>query len=124
MSVAVTALADPATPFQGIAQTSSMEVVFFSLTFTGNYTTGGDALSLTIGDKVKSGRPPILVLMRSQKTGGVSGFKYEYTPGSPATQQNGKVQVMVAAGTEQVAGAYPAGVTGDTVVGVAFFPRI
>jgi hypothetical protein len=110
--------------FDGTDATQSLIRAYFTVTPSGSYTTLGDTLDLTPLN-VTSGYNPLLVVMRSAKAGGVSGNTYAYTPASSSpTQANGKFQAFVAAGTEVPAGAYPAGVTGDTIIGYADFIKL
>lgn len=91
-----------------------------TITPSGNYATGGDALDFTSQHKIKSpkGRVPTHVEIQ-----GASGFAYRWVPGTDLA--TGKVKVLgqeptnatvgVIALTELAAAAYPAGVTGDTI---------
>ncbi|MGA2443278.1 MAG: hypothetical protein ABSH08_20190, partial [Tepidisphaeraceae bacterium] len=78
---------------------------------------------------LKSGQTPLQVTIQSQSAAsGHSGYQYYYRPGN--AQNNGKMQVMTSNSVsgqpmvELAAGPYPAGVTGDTIVGIACFVRI
>lgn len=93
---------------------------------TGNYTTGGDTLSLQSGD-VPVNSAPIEVRIQSQATSGPTNlFEYHYVPGT--TPANGKMQIFTGAAaqtalTELSSGALPAGVTGDTIGFAAVFNK-
>ena len=93
-----------------------------TLTFSGNYATGGDGINFT-GLGIKSSLAPYWFEVQ-----GINGFIYAYAPGSPASQTNGKIKVFVEATVatntplaEHTAVAYVAGVTGDTVTFYAEF---
>lgn len=111
--------------------------IFFTFKLTGNYATGGDALDLNALFALTAGGPgaslicgslPLKVELQSVKPSGQTNlFVYQYTPGT--TLANGLVQVYTGAApqtalTELSAGAYPAGVTGDTISGEAIFPKL
>jgi hypothetical protein len=121
----------PANAFPGVDESMRLSAVFFKVVASNNYAAGGDTLDLTaLADFIKSSGPPVVVELFSQKAGGTSGFMYAYSPAAvnPA-QNNGKMQVFTGAAaqaalTELANGAYPAGVTGDTIIGIAYFPRI
>lgn len=90
--------------------------VIVGITASGNYTTGGDTLSLA-GLIPGSATIPTWGEITS-----VAGYVYSYVNGT--TQANGKMKVFVATTTganiplaEHTAAAYAAGVTGDTIVG-------
>ena len=128
MSVKLAALSTP-TPFQGVDTTKSVERVYFTVTASGNYAgTPGDTMDFTnLGDLIKSGQPPIFVAMQSANKAGASGYSYEYIPNT--TLANGYFQVLQCANAAAPmadigAGAYPAGVTGDTILGYADFLRL
>lgn len=99
--------------------------VFGSITFSGSYATGGDTFDLTAITKPlgTSGIPggysgatiPLVIYIQ-----GINGYSYSYVKGT--TRANGKIKVSTTANTELAAGAYPAGVTGDTVVFEGLFP--
>lgn len=94
-----------------------------TIAFTGNYTTGGDTLSLASA-KVPSSEAPIDVDIN-----GKAGFVYQFDKGT--TLANGKVLVFCntagaanAALGEHTAVALVAGVTGDTVRFRALFKKL
>jgi hypothetical protein len=78
--------------------------MFTTLTFSGNYATGGDALDPT--PLFASGVGSILLMDIS----GGAGYGFEYNPTAKV------LKVFSAPGTELAAGAYPAALTGDTNV--------
>ncbi len=83
------------------------------LAFSGSYATGGDTVDFsTIGDKILSAvaQGPLQAVAFSQN-GSVNA--YVFVQGTLLT--NWKLKIFVAGGGELVAGAYPAGVTGDIV---------
>lgn len=128
MSASIKALQLAPTPFQGIDNHQTVVRIYFVVIPTGNYAALGDTIDFTsLGDLVMSEYAPIFVVIQSAKSGGASGFDYSYNPGT--TMSNGKFQVFTGAAaqsplTELTAGAYPAGVTGDTIIGYADFIRI
>ncbi len=82
-----------------------------TLTFSGNYPSGGDTLDFTsIADKLASAQPPVQVFAESQN--GNAGY-YVVVQGSALN--NWKLKCFNAGGTEVTAGAYPASVTSDIV---------
>ena len=101
--------------------------MFFKITASGNYATGGDTLDLT----AVTGAPGVTLPPTSQlpllvEVKGQAGYDYEYAAGT--SQANGKLLVRQCAGSgnpqaELSSGAYPAGVTGDTIIARASFLR-
>lgn len=95
--------------------------VYGSLVASGNYTTGGDALSLAGFDQIKASSAPDVVQLTSMTaTVRTSSYVYSYLRNSPATLAGGKLQVWGAstgaAGLgEHANGAYNATVTGDVI---------
>src|SRR5690348_3226178 len=93
-----------------------------SIVFSGSYSTGGDTVDLTtIIGKAYLGK--VFIAGKSPLYGyGVSsaGYSLAFIPGT--TLANGLMKVNTAAATELAAGAYPAGLTGDThaIAGFAF----
>jgi hypothetical protein len=130
MSIALALLAPPQGSFNGVDNDQKIARVYFTVTPSGNYPALGDPMDFTaLGDVIMSGQPPLFVAIQSAKSGGASGYQYSYNPGNPSTQANGKFQVLQnGAGTSPNAdigaGAYPAGVTGDTIIGYVEFPRL
>jgi len=85
-----------------------------TITVSGSYLTPlGEPLSFADGE-VKSSRIPDYVEIHGQS----GGHDYNYVPGSDIT--DGTMAVFLA-GVEIVAGAYPAGVTNDTIKYHAIF---
>lgn len=101
--------------------------VFVTITPSGSYTTGGDTFDLTAITR-PVGSPPIpggaqaTAPIPTQVTiNSVNGYSYSYVKGT--TRANGKFKVNTTANTELTAGAYPAGITGDTITAQIVFPR-
>ncbi len=95
---------------------SSPSNFFFAagtLTFSGNYTTGGDTLDFTpVMNLLPTSQAPVQFSAYSQ-----GGTSFTYVAVQGASFNNWKLKVFQAGGTEITGGApYPAGVTGDTVV--------
>lgn len=113
----------------GLAVVSNPHVVemFFTVTASGSYVTGGDTLDLTaITGAPGLVLPPTGQLPLQVVITGIAGYDYKYVNGS--AQNNGLVQVRQSAGSaapmSQIAqSSYPAGVTGDTIIGRATFLR-
>ena len=81
-----------------------------TLTFTGNYVTGGDTLDFTqVADKLASSQ---IIQAFAESQNGNNGY---YVPVQGAALNNWKLKAFVAGGTEVTAGAYPASVTTDIV---------
>lgn len=79
------------------------------------YATNGDTISFaSLG--IESSQAPLWVKFNS-----LNGYAYVYSPASPSTQSTGKMRVNTTSNTELAAGAYPAGVTGDTIGYYAIF---
>ncbi len=95
--------------------------VSLSITASGSYSSGGDTLN--IASLVKTGKVPIKGFAQIE---GQAGFQYCFVPGTDNTAHKVKVFQTGAAVSspfaELGAGAYPAGVTGDTIVGTFCFP--
>ena len=81
-----------------------------TLTFSGNYTTGGDTLDFTQVTNVVPSDTIVQVFAESQN--GNSGY---YIPVQGAALNNWKLKAFLGGGTEVTAGAYPASVTTDVV---------
>lgn len=117
-----------AVPFNSSDQTLKISRVYFSITPSGVYTALGDTMDFSaLGDLLKSGQPPIFCVMISSKASGNSGYDYVWVPGT--TLLNSKFQVLQCAGAgapmaDIGGGAYPAGVTADTIIGYADFMRV
>lgn len=120
--------------------------VWFQISFSGNYVTGGDTIDLTtlagqvslnegsLIDADVINKMPVGIHVDSQ-TGGFGasqGGYYEmltYTNVSGGvatvrTPKTCKIQLFAAGGTEASASAYPATAVGDYVVCVARWPRV
>jgi len=113
--------------------------VRFQVTPSSSYTTGGDTLDwgtvtqISSGPSVPFGGNPTWVFIQSQPSasGAASGFFYSYSNG---TFPNGLMQVWgqdptsattgVIALSELAQASYPAGVTGDTIIGMAEFDKL
>lgn len=81
-----------------------------TLTFTGNYPTGGDTLDFTqVTDKLPSTQ---VVQVFAESQNGNSGY---YIPVQGTALNNWKLKAFAGGGTEITAGAYPASVTTDIV---------
>jgi len=120
--MALAAAAQQQGSFSGVTNDQFIEYLFFTVTASGNYATNGDTLNF-------QGVTPLLIspfaALQAVITG-IAGFVYSFVQGT--TQANAKVKVLTGAAaqsplTELTAGAYPGGVTGDTITGVASFPR-
>jgi len=90
--------------------------------FSGNYVSGGDTLDwTTVSDRLASTNC-ISLSLSSQTLGN------NYVPlGGPSTALNGWKIVVQTPGTfntQLSAGAYPAGITGDTVIFTACFRKL
>lgn len=130
MSATAAVFQPTGTPFDGVDNTQKIQRVYFEVTAAGNYAGApGDTLDFTkLGDLVKSDFGPVFVAMKSQNPAGSSGYDYEYIPDANRTLAGGKFQVLQGANgapnADIGAGAYPAGVTGDTIIGYADFIRV
>ena len=81
-----------------------------TLSFSGNYSTGGDTLDFTtVADKLPSTQ---IVQIFAESQNGNSGY---YIPVQGSTLNNWKLKAFLGGGTEVAAGAYPASVTSDLV---------
>ena len=98
-----------------------------TITFTGNYATGGDALDWSTateqlgqsGQALDTASPPQQVMFDSQN--GNAGY---YVAVQGSASNNWKVKCFLGGGTEVGAGAYPSSVTSDVVVFQAQFKRL
>ena len=128
MAVAVAAHTITNTSFDSSNITVRGTIAFGANPLT--YATGGIILDFTGQDQIKSGSLPSQVLIKSAKAAAApntSEFVYTYLPGT--TQANGKLQILTGAAAqsalaELAAGAVPAGVSGDTIIFEATFPRL
>lgn len=118
---------------------SQSEIVLnFQVTASGNYTAGGDTLdfySATYppgGPNLAATLPPRFVEILSQPSSGdTSSVKYVYSYAPGTDPSNGLMQVFGTGTASQdplneIPGAptaYPVAVTGDTIVGRAYFTK-
>src|SRR6185503_2479542 len=115
--------------FLGGDNTQKLRRVYFKVVASNNYAGApGDPMDFTtLGELPHSQYPPVLVVMQSQNPAGAGGYKYQYIPNANPTLANGTFQVLKGQAGPDIdigAGAYPAGVTGDTIVGYADFIRL
>lgn len=91
-------------------------MVIGTLVATGNYVTGGDTINF--GDPlIKSNSAPLFVVFNRLS-------KYLMAMVFGTLISNGKVKFTVPdTGLEVAAGAYPAGITGDTITFFAIFKK-
>ena len=81
-----------------------------TLTFSGNYSTGGDTLDFTqVADKLGSSQ---VIQAFAESQNGNSGY---YIPIAGSALNNWKLKAFSGGGTEITAGAYPASGTTDVV---------
>jgi hypothetical protein len=98
------------TPLNVDSSASNFVYAIATLTFSGNYPTGGDTLDFTqVADKLPSTQ---IVQAFAESQNGNAGY---YTPVQGTALNNWKLKAIAAGGTEVAAGAYPAGVTSDIV---------
>lgn len=116
--------------FDGGDNTQKIRRIYFKVVASGAYLGApGDVMDFTtLGDFPHSEYAPIFVAMSSANPAGASGYDYQYTPNAAPTLANGSFQVLkgngAAPNVDIGAGAYPAGVTGDTIIGYADFIRL
>lgn len=92
------------------ASASNFVYAVATLSFSGNYASGGDTLDFTqVADKLASSTV-LQVFAESQN--GNSGY---YIPVQGTALNNWKLKAFLGGGTEIPAGAYPASVTSDVV---------
>jgi hypothetical protein len=88
-----------------------------TLTFSGSYATGGEAVTWqglgTQGTQIPSSQAPTKVYVD-----GINGYYYQWVAST------GKVKISTTAATELTATTYPAGVTGDAVTFEAIFLKL
>lgn len=77
-----------------------------TIALSGSYTTGGDTLSLVGCPGVS--KPPLRAICQSK-----NGYGVFFTPGT--TVANGTLFITTGSNTELSSGAYPAGLTDDTI---------
>jgi hypothetical protein len=91
----------------GQSRLQNTTLLFGTLTASGSYATGGDALALPQIPGYDATKIIDIFIH------GIAGYKYEF---DIATS---KVLVFTAGETELTAGAYPSGITGDTITFLA-----
>ncbi|MGB7437962.1 MAG: hypothetical protein WBR26_03245 [Candidatus Acidiferrum sp.] len=105
MSIAITL-----TPASVDASGNNFVYALATLTFSGNYTVGGDTLDFTqVADKL-GGANVAQAVAESQN--GNSGY---YVPVQGSALNTWKLKAFTGGGTELSSGAYPASVTSDIV---------
>ena len=94
------------------ASASNFVYAIATLTFSGNYTiTTGDTLDFTqVADKISS---DTIVQAFAESQAGNGAYFYIAQQGSG--MNNWKLRCFAVNGTEVASGAYPGGITGDTV---------
>src|ERR1035441_8291697 len=93
----------------GTDSTGPKEYILGNLAFSGTYPTGGDPFDVSQFFQDKSvPKVPIAISIT-----GANGYSYGVVPG--ATLAAWKIKVTTGSNVELSAGAYPGGVTGDTV---------
>jgi hypothetical protein len=97
-------------PLNVDSSASNFVYAIATLTFSGNYPTGGDTLDFTtVADKLPSDQ---IIQVFAESQNGNSGY---YIPVQGSALNNWKLKAFVGGGTEITAGAYPASVTSDIV---------
>jgi hypothetical protein len=88
-----------------------------TLSFSGNYSTGGDTLDFsTVASLIPSDQPPINVIADSNGGTGTFGFSGGYFQVIAGTALNNwKIKLIQAGGAEQGPGAYGSNVTTDSI---------
>lgn len=90
----------------------------------GNYATNGDTLDLSQSPLVASTQPPI---SGTAWMDGLAGYDYVFIPGSALNSNKVKIfQQGASAGAfpELAAGAYPGGITADTITFYGIFKKL
>jgi hypothetical protein len=98
--------------------------ITYKTTFSGNYATGGDTIDFTAATdpNFKNARIPSVPPELIEVNGNPGGHGAEGVVG--AGNNNSKIKLFSAAGTELAAAAYPAGVLAEANVTVtAVFPQ-
>ncbi len=89
---------------------SNLVYAIGTLTFSGNYATGGDTMDFTtVADKLASTQ---IVQVFTDSQAGNAGY---YIPVAGTALNNWKLKAFTGGGVEVTAGAYPASVTTDVV---------
>src|SRR6266568_825544 len=97
-------------PLNVDSSASNFVYTIATLSFSGNYPTGGDTLDFTtVADKLPSTQ---IVQAFAESQNGNSGY---YIPVQGSALNNWKLKAFLGGGTEVTAGAYPASVTTDIV---------
>jgi hypothetical protein len=112
---------------QNVDATGVLISITGGVTFSGNYTTGGDTLDwTTVVEQVgQSGQvavfatAPVVSTFDSQ-----NGNSGSYIPVRGSALNNWHLKCFLGSGTEVGAGAYPSSVTSDVVVFQAQFERL
>jgi len=98
------------TPNNVDSSASNFVYAIATLTFTGSYSTGGDAVDFTtVADKLPSTQ---IIQVFAESQNGNSGY---YIAVQGSAMNNWKLKAFSGGGTEITAGAYPASVTTDIV---------
>lgn len=83
--------------------------VFGTLTASGSYASGGDALDFTtVANQIGASQAPVQVWV-----GGSSGDSYAFVRAASPALANGKLKINTASNTELASGVYPGRITGD-----------
>ena len=95
-----------------------------TLAFSGSYASSGDSTAGIWSDvKIKSSKVPIFA-----QISGLAGFQYSYDVANEMIWVHGQEPTSASAGviamSELAAGAYPAGITGDTVTAIVYFQKV
>jgi hypothetical protein len=91
---------------------------------SGNYTTSGDTLDLSQFPLVATTQPPI---QGTAWMDGLAGYDYVFYPGAAMNSNKVKIfQQGASAGAfpELAAGAYPSGITSDTITFYGIFKKL
>lgn len=91
---------------------------------SGSYTTGGDTLDLSQFPAIASTQAPI---QGTAWMDGLAGYDYVFAPGVAMNSNKAKIfQQGASAGAfpELAAGAYPPGITGDTISFYGIFKKL
>src|SRR5260221_14417627 len=98
------------TPNNVDSSASNFVYAIATLTFTGSYSTGGDAVDFpTVADKLPSTQ---IIQVFAESQNGNSGY---YIAVQGNAMNKWKLKALSGGGTEMPASAYPAGVTTDIV---------
>jgi hypothetical protein len=105
-----------AAAIQAVDFSRRRKTITYKVTFSGNYTAGGDTLNLTTATNPKflSGAFLGYVPTEYRVCNDAAGYGFEWVPGT--TLANGKLKLWSSANTELAAGAYNAALTGDSLL--------